>query len=145
MLNISTRRNCDAYRLFSAGIGVPSGVRLLKIISPDPEAVLATAGLKTPIMLSEMVAPIQLIHCYSPKLPARAKGSYSDQYKEEALELWRATGRSAANVAAELGICPPPLYRWARAERVPMRQRERNLLQLHQDALRSCLSQPNQL
>jgi len=51
--------------------------------------------------------------------PARAKASYSDQYKEEALELWRASGRSAAKVAAELGIRPPLLYRWARAERVP--------------------------
>jgi len=51
--------------------------------------------------------------------PARAKASYSDQYKQEALELWRASGRSAAKVAAELGIRPPLLYRWARAERVP--------------------------
>jgi transposase len=39
--------------------------------------------------------------------------------KREALELWRASGRSAAKVAAELGIRPPLLYRWARAERVP--------------------------
>ena len=35
------------------------------------------------------------------------------------MELWRASGRSAAKVAAELGIRPPLLYRWARAERVP--------------------------
>ena len=35
------------------------------------------------------------------------------------MELWRASGRSAANVAAELGIRPPLLYRWGRAERVP--------------------------
>ena len=51
--------------------------------------------------------------------PARSKASYTDQYKQEALELWRASGRSAAKVAAELGIRPPLLYRWARAERVP--------------------------
>src|SRR6267143_949897 len=50
--------------------------------------------------------------------PARGKASYSDQYKQEALELWRASGRSAAKVAVELGIRPPLLYRWARAERV---------------------------
>jgi transposase-like protein len=31
----------------------------------------------------------------------------------------RASGRSAAKVAAELGIRPPLLYRWARTERVP--------------------------
>ena len=51
--------------------------------------------------------------------PARRKASYSEQYKQEALELWRASGRSAAKVAAELGIRPPLLYRWAHAERVP--------------------------
>jgi transposase len=51
--------------------------------------------------------------------PARTKARYTDQYKQEALELWRASGRSAAKVAAELGIRPPLLYRWAHAERVP--------------------------
>src|SRR5881397_3543536 len=51
--------------------------------------------------------------------PARTKARYTEEYKQEALELWRASGRSAAKVAAELGIRPPLLYRWARAERVP--------------------------
>ncbi len=51
--------------------------------------------------------------------PARSKARYTDQYKQEALELWRASGGSAAKVAAELGISPPLLYRWAHAERVP--------------------------
>jgi transposase len=51
--------------------------------------------------------------------PARSKVSYTKQYKQEALELWRASGRSAAKVAAELGIRPPLLYRWARTEREP--------------------------
>src|SRR6058998_3059524 len=51
--------------------------------------------------------------------PARSKASYTEEYKQQALELWRASGRSAAKVAAELGIRPPLLYRWARAERVP--------------------------
>jgi transposase len=50
--------------------------------------------------------------------PARSTASYTKQYKQEALELWRASGRSAAKVAAELGIRPPLLYRWARTERV---------------------------
>ena len=49
--------------------------------------------------------------------PARGKASYSHEYKQQALELWRLSGRSAAKVAAELGIRPPLLYRWARAER----------------------------
>ena len=51
--------------------------------------------------------------------PARGKARYTDQYKQEALELWRASGRSAAKVAAELGIRAPLLYRWGHAERVP--------------------------
>jgi transposase len=51
--------------------------------------------------------------------PARAKTSYSDEYKQEALQLWRGSGRSAAKVAAELGIRPPLLYRWAKLERTP--------------------------
>src|SRR5439155_621912 len=66
--------------------------------------------------------------------PARSKARYTDQYKQEALELWRASGRSAAKVAAELGIRPPLLYRWAHAERVNWKTSacasasERNLL-----------------
>ncbi len=51
--------------------------------------------------------------------PARERTSYTTEYKQEALSLWRASGRSAAKVAAELGIRPPLLYRWARTERVP--------------------------
>ena len=51
--------------------------------------------------------------------PARSKASYTDQYKREALELWRSSGRSAAKVASELGIRPPLLYRWAHLEREP--------------------------
>jgi transposase len=51
--------------------------------------------------------------------PARSHARYTDEYKQQALELWRASGRSAAKVAAELGIRPPLLYRWARTERPP--------------------------
>ena len=50
--------------------------------------------------------------------PARGKASYTTEYKEEALKLWRASGRSAAKVASELGIRPALLYRWARPGRV---------------------------
>ena len=42
-----------------------------------------------------------------------------EEYKQEALELWRNSGRSAATVAAELGIRAPLLYRWAHLERGP--------------------------
>ncbi len=51
--------------------------------------------------------------------PARTKARYTEEYKQEALELWRASGRSAAKVAAELGIRAPLLYRWAHLEREP--------------------------
>ena len=50
--------------------------------------------------------------------PARSDARYTQEYKQEALELWRASGRSAAKVPAELGIRPPLLYRWARLERL---------------------------
>ena len=49
--------------------------------------------------------------------PTRHKARYTEEYKQEALELWRNSGRSAAKVAAELGIRAPLLYRWARPKR----------------------------
>ena len=45
--------------------------------------------------------------------PPRSKARYTEEYKKEALELWRASGRSAAKIAAELGIRAPLLYRLA--------------------------------
>src|SRR2546421_13098166 len=54
--------------------------------------------------------------------PARSKARYTEEYKKEALELWRNSGRSAAKVAAELGIRAPLLYRWA----LPKRQADQS-------------------
>lgn len=74
--------------------------------------------------------------------PVRTKASYTDEYKQQALELWRASGRSAAKVAAELGIRPPLLYRWARTERPPSassppgQKRLRNLEELEAEIRR---------
>jgi transposase len=51
--------------------------------------------------------------------PAHERARYTEEYKQEALALWRNSGRSAAKVAAELGIRPPLLYRWARLKRLP--------------------------
>ena len=51
--------------------------------------------------------------------PARERARYTEKYKQEALGFWRASGRSTAKVAAELGIRPPLLYRWAHLERQP--------------------------
>ena len=64
--------------------------------------------------------------------PTRRPARYTEEYKEQALQLWRASGRSAAKVATELGIRPPLLYRWARDERLqatspPGRKRERSV------------------
>jgi len=50
--------------------------------------------------------------------PRHTREKYTEEYKAQALELWRKSGRSANEVAAELGIRPPLLYHWARAERV---------------------------
>jgi transposase len=44
---------------------------------------------------------------------AQSKARYTEEYKKEALELWRNSGRSAAKVADELGIRALLLYRWA--------------------------------
>jgi transposase len=54
--------------------------------------------------------------------PAAGKAKYSAEYKQQALEHWKNSGRSAATVAAELGIRAPLLYRWARQLRVDAQQ-----------------------
>lgn len=42
---------------------------------------------------------------------------YSEEYKQQTLELWRKSGRSANKVAAELGIRPSLLYQWSKDAR----------------------------
>ena len=49
--------------------------------------------------------------------PVHGKASYSEEYKQQALELWRRSGRSAAKVAAELGIRAALLYEWTKQRR----------------------------
>ena len=51
--------------------------------------------------------------------PARGKASYNEEYKQQALALWRNSGRSAAKVGAELGIRPALLYEWSRVQSPP--------------------------
>lgn len=73
--------------------------------------------------------------------PARSHARYTEEYRQQALQLWRASGRSAAKVAAELGIRPPLLYRWARTERSPSvsppgRQRLRSVEELEAEIRR---------
>jgi transposase-like protein len=54
--------------------------------------------------------------------PAAGKSSYSSEYKQETVEHWKQSGRSAARVAAELGIRAPLLYRWAKQLRLAAQQ-----------------------
>lgn len=49
--------------------------------------------------------------------PGGHKPHFSEEYKQQALERWKASGRSAAKVGAELGIRPALLFRWAKAQR----------------------------
>jgi transposase len=49
--------------------------------------------------------------------PVAGKTHYSEEYKEQAVERWQSSGRSAAKVGAEMGIRPALLFRWAKAQR----------------------------
>src|SRR5439155_1068733 len=54
--------------------------------------------------------------------PARSKARYTDQYKQEALESWRASGRSAAKVAwlcEALLVSRSGYYDWKERRRQP--------------------------
>jgi transposase-like protein len=54
--------------------------------------------------------------------PSAGKAHYSVEYKQEAVDHWKSSGRSAARVAAELGIRAPLLYRWAKQLRLAAQQ-----------------------
>ncbi|HWA27799.1 MAG TPA: transposase [Lacunisphaera sp.] len=49
--------------------------------------------------------------------PVAGRTPYSEEYKQQAVEKWQSSGRSAAKVGAELGIRPALLFRWAKAQR----------------------------
>jgi transposase len=50
--------------------------------------------------------------------PSHTKTRYTEEFKRESYEYWKKSGRSAAKVAAELGIRAPLLYRWQKQYRV---------------------------
>ena len=54
--------------------------------------------------------------------PSAGKSHYTAEYKEDAAKHWKDSGRSAATVAAELGIRAPLLYRWAKQLRLAAQQ-----------------------
>ena len=60
--------------------------------------------------------------------PSSGKSHYTVEFKEEALARWRQSGRSAARVAAELGIRAPLLYRWAKQQRLAAEHGGQSLL-----------------
>lgn len=49
--------------------------------------------------------------------PVSGRTHYSEEYKQQAVERWQASGRSAAKVGAEMDIRPALLFRWAKAQR----------------------------
>jgi len=50
--------------------------------------------------------------------PSHTKTRYTEEFKRESYEYWKKSGRSAAKVAAELGIRAPLLYRWQKQYRL---------------------------
>lgn len=50
-----------------------------------------------------------------PERPKReARKRFNKNFKQEAVELWRQSGKSGPEIAAELGIRPNNLYNWAK-------------------------------
>lgn len=45
---------------------------------------------------------------------ATRRRKFTDQYRRDAVELWQASGRSAAEIGRQLGIRTELLYKWAR-------------------------------
>jgi transposase len=50
----------------------------------------------------------------SPKQEARKR--FNKNFKQEAVELWRQSGKTGAEIAAELGIRANNLYNWAKGK-----------------------------
>jgi transposase len=50
---------------------------------------------------------------------ASRRGKYTEQYRNDAVELWRASGRTAKEIATQLGIKTARLYVWAGEYRPP--------------------------
>ena len=44
---------------------------------------------------------------------------YDPEFKREALRLWKTSGKTAAQVARELGVEPTMLFQWDKAGRLP--------------------------
>jgi transposase len=53
------------------------------------------------------------------KTGGRRPPKYDEQYRKDAVELWRASGKTALEIGRELGIKPERLYQWAGSQRPP--------------------------
>ena len=49
--------------------------------------------------------------------PAAKSPRYSEEYRQQAVARWKSSGRSAAEIGAELDIRPALIFRWAKAQR----------------------------
>src|SRR5690242_17410651 len=45
----------------------------------------------------------------------KANRTYTEEYKREAIELWKSSGKSLAQIAKELGISDNTLYGWKKS------------------------------
>ena len=50
---------------------------------------------------------------------ATRRRKFTEQYRQDAVELWRTSGRSAAEIAKQLGIRADLLYAWGNKTRPP--------------------------
>src|SRR5512145_621791 len=67
---------------------------------------------------------------------ATRRRKYTEQYRKDAVELWRTSGRTAAEIARQLGIKRDRLYVWASEVRPPggeMARPRRSPAQLHRE------------
>lgn len=69
--------------------------------------------------------------------PVSGKSHYTAGFKEESLARWRQSGRSAAKMAAELGIRAPSLYRWATQQPLLPKPERLSEMQAEIDRLRA--------
>lgn len=55
---------------------------------------------------------------------ARGKRPYPPQFRAEAVELFRSSGRSIAQISRDLGVSEPTLRRWVRQAEIDLGERE---------------------